>query len=203
VTGANFNPGRAGAAGRKHRLFFALVPDAGVRRQVSALQGVLVADSWVGNGRAVSPPNLHVTLAFLGMQDAAVIPEVSGIAACLPFEPCRVVLDRVGQFGRGSVLWLGAASIPPPLRAFQELLVQALIEAGIGHDPKPWKFHLTLYRRLRKPPPTLPAVAIEWELNGFELIESVGSRKGVEYHSIGRWKARAGGISQAVFGGSA
>lgn len=172
------------ATARKHRLFFALVPDAAVRRQVHELQQQLA-----GSGRAVAAANLHVTLAFLGMHEAAVIPEVCAIAARLEFPRCRVVLDRLGQFGRGRVLWLGAGTVPQPLHEFQLALVNALTAAGIGHDPKPWKFHLTLYRRLRKPPPTLGPVAIEWPLNGFELIESVGSKNGVEYRSIAKWKA--------------
>jgi RNA 2',3'-cyclic 3'-phosphodiesterase len=180
----------AGAAsgGKKHRLFFALVPDAGVRRQVRDIQQRLQL-----SGRAVSPPNLHVTLAFLGMQEAAVLSEVCAVASGLSFPPCRVTLDQLGQFGRGRVLWLGAGNLPAPLQEFQQSLVQALTAAGIGHDPKPWKFHLTLYRRLRKPPPTLGPVAIEWALSGFELIESVGSKNGVEYHSIARWKAPENG----------
>ena len=172
------------AVGQRHRLFFALVPDDAVRRQVLGVQHHLA-----GYGRAVAPPNLHVTLAFLGMQDAAVIPEVCDIAARLAFAPCRVTLDRLGQFGRGRVLWLGVESIPASLLEFQHSLVNALTAAGIGHDAKPWKFHLTLYRRLRKPLPTLGPVAIEWTLTGFELIESVGSKNGVEYHSIGQWNA--------------
>ena len=165
----------AASSGKKHRLFFALVPDDRVRRQVRDIQQCLE-----GSGRAVSPPNLHVTLAFLGMQEAAVISEVCAVAARLSFPPCRVVLDHLGQFGRGRVLWLGAGSLPAPLQAFQQSLAQALTAAGIGHDPKPWNFHLTLYRRLRNSPPTLGPVAIEWALSGFELIESVGSKTGVE-----------------------
>jgi len=173
-----------GAACQRHRLFFALVPDAAVRTEVLAVQQRLA-----GAGRIVAPPNLHVTLAFLGMQDASVIPAVCDIAARLAFAPCKVTLDRLGQFGRGRVLWLGVETIPAPLLEFQHTLVNALTAAGIGHDPKPWRFHLTLYRRLRKPLPTLGPVAIEWTLTGFELIESVGSKNGVEYHSIGQWNA--------------
>lgn len=173
----------------RHRLFFALVPDASVRRQVGEIQSRLDA-----GGRAVSPLNLHVTLAFLGMQEAAVIPQVRAIAAGLAFEPCRVVLDRLGQFGQGRVVWLGASDIPPALQAFQQSLATALTAAGIGHDPKPWKLHLTLYRRLRKPAPKLDSglgpVAIEWDLSGFDLIESVGAKTGVVYHSIGHWHAK-------------
>jgi 2'-5' RNA ligase len=182
---AGGHAGTAGGAGRRHRLFFAVVPPADVRRRVHELQGRLDC-----GGRAVRPENLHVTLAFLGMQHATVIAEAAEVAASLAFPACRVTLDHVGQFGRGSVLWLGTAAVPDALRAFQESLVAGLTEQGIGHDPKPWHLHLTLYRRLRKRPPTLDSVAIEWPLDGFELIESVGARNGVEYHSLARWKAR-------------
>lgn len=179
-------PSASPSAGQRHRLFFALVPPPAVRRQVHRVQRALDC-----GGRPVKAENLHVTLAFLGMQDAAVIPTITDIAGGLSFPPCRVALDHLGQFGRGSVLWLGAADIPDALRTFQQELVGALTAAGIGHDPKPWKLHLTLYRRLRKPLPTLDSVAIEWRLDGFELIESVGARNGVEYRSLAHWKARS------------
>jgi 2'-5' RNA ligase len=169
---------------KAHRLFFALVPGAAVIREAARVQAQLD-----GNGRAVPPANFHVTLAFLGLQEAAVIPEVCALAGRLQFEPCRVVIDQVGSFGRAGVLWLGASAIPDPLRRFQQNLMESLQAAGIGYDPKPWTFHLTLYRRLRKPFPILDDVAIEWPLDGFDLVESAAARKGVEYHSIGHWGA--------------
>ena len=68
-------------------------------------------------------------------------------------------------------------------------LVGALLDAGIGYDRKPWTFHLTLYRKLRKAPGIMDPVAIDWALDGFSLIESVGVKNGVEYHALGRWQA--------------
>ena len=183
---AGRDAGAAPGAGQRHRLFFAVVPPADVRQRVLELQRRL--DS---GGRAVRPDNLHVTLAFLGMQASSVIADAASVASGLEFPTCRVRLDSVGQFGRGSVLWLGATTIPEELRAFQRSLVAALTKAGIGHDPKPWQLHLTLYRRLRKRPPTLDPVAVEWRLDGFDLIESVGAKNGVEYHSLGHWSARS------------
>jgi len=169
---------------REHRLFFALVPDAGVRRRVAEFQRDL------GElGRAVPPANFHVTLAFLGLQPAAVIPRACEVAAGLRMPVCTVRLDRIGAFGRAGVLWLGASEIPDPLRCFQQQLMDGLQAAAIGHDPKPWTLHLTLYRRLRIPPPTLAPESIEWRLAGFDLVESAAARRGVEYRSIGHWKA--------------
>jgi 2'-5' RNA ligase len=86
---------------------------------------------------------------------------------------------------------MGVSEIPAALRDFQNSLVGAMLEAGIGHDRKTWRFHVTLYRKLRMPSPIMDPVAIEWSLNGFELIESVSVGNGVEYHSIGHWKARS------------
>ena len=82
-----------------------------------------------------------------------------------------------------------ASEVPEPLAAFQHELVGALLEAGIGHDRKPWKPHLTLYRKLRTPPPKMHTVAIRWRLEGFSLVESVSVKRGVVYHDIATWKA--------------
>ena len=167
---------------KPQRLFFALVPDRGVIDRVARLQRELGAE-----GRAAKPRQFHVTLAFLGMQRPEVVPDILDIAGRLSFEPCKVLMDRVGQFQRAGVLWLGASEVPASLQRFQHDLVGGLLDAGIGYDRKPWKFHLTLYRKMRKMPPTMDPVAIEWRLEGFSLIESVGVKNGVEYHPVGQW----------------
>ena len=169
---------------RSHRLFFALQPSESVRRGVSAIQRDCGAQ-----GRTVPAANFHVTMAFLGMQDADVIPRVCEVAAGLSFEPCEVTLDQLGRFKRAGVLWLGASYIPDSLVAFQHDLVSALLAAGIGYDRKPWKLHLTLYRKMRTAPPTIGPVAIKWPLDGFSLLESVSVNRGVEYHDIASWAA--------------
>ena len=171
---------------QRHRLFFSLEPDRGVRRELEQVQQSLVV-----SGRAAKPAQFHATLAFLGMQQAELIPEIRDIASSLSFEPCRIVLDHFGQFRRVGILWMGASEMPAALLEFQNALVGTLLEAGIGHDRKAWRFHVTLYRKLRKPSSIMDPVAIEWPLNGFDLIESVSVGNGVEYHSIGHWKARA------------
>jgi 2'-5' RNA ligase len=166
------------------RLFFALVPDAKVRRQVEQVQHSLAL-----SGRAAKPAQFHATLSFLGMQPAELMPEIQNIASGLSFRPCRVVMNRFGQFPRAGVAWLGADEIPQELLVFQEALVSALLAGGIGHDRKAWKFHITLYRKLRKQGPIMAPVEIVWPLNGFDLIESVNVGNGVKYNSIGHWKA--------------
>ena len=172
----------------KHRLFFALEPGDSVRQAVGRLQSTLGLDA-----RPVPAANFHVTLAFLGMQNPAVIPVVCDVASRLAFPPCEVTMDSLGRFKRAGVLWLGADEVSAVLQQFQQDLVEGLLEAGVGYDRKPWKFHLTLYRKLRKPPPTIDPVAIRWRLNSFSLVESVSVRRGVEYHRVGLWKAAGQG----------
>ena len=111
------------------------------------------------------------------------------VAAGVDFPRCELVLDRLGSFRRAGVLWLGASEVPPDLALFQHALVGALLDADIGHDRKPWKPHLTLYRKLRTPPPTMPTVAIRWRLERFSLVESVSVNRGVVYHDIATWNA--------------
>jgi len=171
---------------KSRRLFFALVPDRAVGSQIEEFQKSLEV-----SGRAAGPHQFHATLAFLGMQRQESLAVIVEAASRLTFQSCRLVLDRVGQFKRAGVLWLGVSEIPVALQDFQQSLVGAMLDAGIGHDRKPWEFHVTLYRKMRKPPPIMHPVAIEWTVNGFDLIESVSVGNGVEYHSIGHWKAKS------------
>jgi 2'-5' RNA ligase len=173
---------------RNYRLFFALVPDAAVLRALAGAQQALPK-----GGRPVSPANFHVTLAFLGSQDPGILGELQSIAGGLEFPPCTLTLDRFGHFPRAGVVWLGAEDIPDTLQDFRQALVEGLLDAGVEFDRKPWKFHVTLYRRLRKRPEIMDPVAIEWRLSGFDLMRSVSVEKGVEYHSLGHWPGRSGG----------
>jgi len=166
-----------------HRLFFALVPGQAVASRIRILQ-----DSLPVSGRAARPQQFHATLAFLGMQQQEALPMIMEAASSLKFRRCRVVLDRLGQFRHAGVLWLGASAIPDELQAYQRSLVAALLDAGIGHDRKPWKFHITLYRKMRINSPIIQPVAIEWTVTGIDLIESVSVGNGVEYHSVRHWE---------------
>ncbi len=169
---------------KKHRLFFALEPDEKVRREIHAVQKKLAC-----NGRKVPREQFHITLAFLGMQPAEIIPEVSAIASCVPFTPCSLVLDRPGTFRRAGVLWIGATIIPAALRNFHQALLDELERADIGYDHKAWEPHLTLYRRLRNSPVIMETVPVTWRLNQFSLIESINVKSGIEYCRQGCWKS--------------
>ncbi len=168
----------------KHRLFFALEPDEKVRREVHAVQTKLDC-----GGRKTPSEKIHITLAFLGQQAPEMIPVLCAIVSRLHFEPCTLVLDRLGTFRGLGVLWLGATAIPASLRDFHQSLLDELKRADIGYDRKAWKPHLTLYRRLRNKPGIMQFEAVNWRLNQFSLIESINVTGGVEYCRHGHWKS--------------
>ena len=169
----------------RRRLFFALEPGVAVRRRIHAIQASIGA-----SGKAVETEKFHVTLAFLGMQPPSVIPRLLQMASLLTLRRCTVSLDRIGQFRRTGVLWLGSSQVPEELETFRLALVEGLEQAGVDRDRKPWELHVTLYRRLKKVPTTINVKPVNWPLEGFSLIESVRVNNDVEYRRHGHWGSK-------------
>lgn len=164
------------------RLFFALDPDARTRRAIQARQRALALP-----GRPIAGPRLHATLVFLGDQPRECIAELCALAATVDFPPHSVRLDRVGTFARAGIAWLGASCLPAALPAFREDLVRALTGAGLDIEPKPWIFHVTLYRNLRKRPRTMHVDPVDWAVSRYVLMESVPEPEGPRYRVRGGW----------------
>jgi len=175
-----------------HRLFFAFFPDPATRRKIENLQRRLSHECGI-RGRVVKASQYHVTLAFLGNQPSERLPRLLAIGGHLDMPACSVACDCLGTFCRAGVLWFGTSNPPPELRAFQEQLCAALQQAEIAFDHKPWKFHLTLYRDLRTPCVSIRPEVVNWAPDGFSLVESISTEKGVEYRQLGHWNAGLSG----------
>lgn len=111
---------------KRHRVFFALWPDAETAEHLSALAGHLVAGLPDKAMRIVPAQNLHMTLAFIGAVDAAQLRTLQAIAGevseiflasaattddvdSLAHERAlRVRLDRLGFWAQGGILWAGS-----------------------------------------------------------------------------------------------
>lgn len=109
--------------------------------------------------------------------------------------PVRIVLDRLGHFPRARVGWLGCSAVDASLAAFRDGLLAALEAAGFAADVRPWVPHLTLYRKLRTPLPTLEFEPIVWRCDRFELLRTEPGKKGPVYRSVGRWEAASRDVS--------
>ncbi|SCL37338.1 2'-5' RNA ligase [Micromonospora pallida] len=138
------------------RLFVAIHPPpealADLAAQVARLRIGLAATAGT-NVRLADPANAHVTLAFLGeVEDdrLAAVEDALGraVGSCQGPEPPRLRLGRGGQFGRGrsTVLWVDVLGEVERLRTLAERIRDELRAAGLPHDDRPFRPHLTIAR---------------------------------------------------------
>ena len=176
-----------GEAAETVRLFFALWPP-------SELQGKLAA--WAkqaaGRGRAMRRENLHLTLAFLGDTEAALLPELIALAAGVRFAPIRLALDRVDYWKHNHIIWCGAEQDPPALTGLVSELRARLDSGGIAYDRKPFVSHMTLARDAAGLDAAPAWVPLAWDLADFALVTSVRIEGRVTYRVTQRFPALAG-----------
>ena len=154
------------------RLFFALLPDAGVRTQLRRLQ----KDLGQAGGRPVPEENLHLTLLFLGNVEAEKINAVRDIAEGIAGSPFDLTLDTFGGFRQNStrVLWLGPSEPPPELGALHQSLRRRIKKIGLRVKKEVYRPHVTLIRKAdpQKKLPEPPNPGIRWRACRCALIAS-------------------------------
>jgi 2'-5' RNA ligase len=152
----------------KHKLFFALWPDPATRAALARLQPLV-------QGRHIPAAKLHLTLAFLGQQDAARLPVLLAILEQLAMPPLQLSIDSLGYFARPHIAWAGMAQPPAALLDMQAQLMAALSAAGF--DPSThgaFKPHITLAREAKVAPPEgLSFDPVPWEVAQVALVESL------------------------------
>ena len=160
------------------RLFFALWPDDATRRALAGLQQALGPQA---GGRLVAEDNLHMTMAFLGMQPARRLPAIIEVLGRMVVPEMTLLVDTYGYFPRARIAWAGLGAPPQTLMALQAELVGALRECGIGHDKESaFRPHITLMRN---------AVAgglgaagpVCWEAPRLALVQSATAARGSTY----------------------
>ena len=171
-------------AGETARLFFALWPDAALQARLAAW-----ARQAARKGRPMRSENIHLTLAFLGDFEGALIPDLIALAREVPIAPIDLPLDHVGYWKHNRIIWCGAKEDPPALTALVEDLRARLDAGGIAYDRKPFVSHVTLVRNA----PGLDAapawVPLTWGAVDFALVTSVRIDGRVCYQVLQRFAA--------------
>ena len=156
------------------RLFFALWPDDVTRSALARLQFDLT-------GQKALFRNLHVTLAFLGEQDASLLPVLQEVLTQLDANSMQLEIDRRGHFSRNRIAWAGMQHPPLELTQLQENLVLALRAKQISFaDNAIFKPHITLAREADAPP-ALQFPAIHWHVKHVALVQSLNTADGLQY----------------------
>ena len=131
----------------------------------------------------------HLTLAFLGdIDDAEASRAMDALdAACAGSASVLLASDSLGKFGRptDATLWLGIAS-DPALATLAERVREELAARDVPFDPKPFRPHITLGRRMRIPKKPLPLLAfpLPAQAQTVTLFKSTLSRDGAEYKPL-------------------
>jgi len=163
-----------------HRLFFALWPDGRTREALAKLQAALP----LRGGRPMRSENIHLTLAFIGDVDGdtrdCLIRQARGVRAA----PLAFAIERVGHFPRPGVVWVGPQRTPDALIELVAGLNAALAPCGYQPERRPFRAHLTLFRKVARPPRPLDFAPIEWPVEAFCLVESLPEEGGVRYAVI-------------------
>lgn len=158
------------------RLFYALWPDDATRVHLQRLQVPVV-------GRKLRPENLHMTLAFLGLQSKSLLPMLTTLLDRLPVQGFMLAIDRYGYFSEPRIAWAGPSE-SPPLLALQQSLMRALRQAQvpIRHEGT-FTPHVTLARdAIRVDQPIVPGRW--WHVGRIVLAQSIQLQGGVIYSPI-------------------
>ena len=135
-------------------------------------------------GRYLTPHNLHLTLAFIGMWPE----DITGLLPSVQ-TPFSITLSHLGVFPGAKVLWAGIE----PSEALNRLALQirqVLAEAEIPFDRQDFNPHITLLRK-----PVIPENLILSEMlvpQATMIVEDVclyrsdHLENGMEYTVIGR-----------------
>jgi len=163
------------------KLFFALWPS---HRQREMLRDTIGPALTSVEGSVVDRRNWHITLVFIGDFPEERIPTL--LAAAKQIEPgeIRLRFDSVTFWQRPKIACIHARIVPPELETLVHSLQRVLIPFGYAPDPRVYRPHITVARKVRAFPETRLARPIELNWTEFELVESVSLRGEVQYHPV-------------------
>ena len=129
------------------RLFISINFDARTKQKIIAVQNRL---EQCVSGKFVHPDNIHLTLAFLGEVSPSRTQAVKQAMNQTHSSKLQLTFDHTGCFNRNGdgVWWLGIKH-EETLIKLQKTLTCALIVSGFSLDPRPFKPHITLARRVK------------------------------------------------------
>lgn len=173
------------ASTNTRRLFFALLPDQIIQRQLQRVADKVKA----GDCRQVPPNNLHLTLAYLGPTNAwdqACYESVARDLSCPQFE---LSLSKLEVFERARVAVMSSdLDDSPGLARLHERLIDALNrQCGFEPESRPFHPHVTLHRHYTAPCSGHAPTALTWKVTQIALVESVSKPGGVCYEPLGIW----------------
>lgn len=163
------------------RLFFALWPSP---RQREILRDTIGPATSTVEGNPVDRRNWHITLVYIGAFPVDRIPELQAAVGDIDPGEIRVRFDTLTYWQRPRVAAMLTRTVPPELEQLVQSLQKALIPFGYAPDPRVYRPHITVARKVRAFQEIRLARSIELSWTEFTLVESVSVRGGVQYHPL-------------------
>jgi 2'-5' RNA ligase len=163
------------------KLFYALWP---AERQRELMRDIINPAVSEVEGVLVDRRNWHVTLVFIGDFDEEDIPGLHAAARGIEPFNIRLRFDRINFWQAPKIATLNPRNEPAELGSLVKSLEEMLQPFGFLPKERVYRPHITVARRAR-PFPEIPlARPIDLEWSDFELMESVSTTRGVQYHPL-------------------
>jgi RNA 2',3'-cyclic 3'-phosphodiesterase len=156
-------------ASHSSRLFLALWPDDDTRASLAQCR-----DEWTWCPAAAPEPDkrLHLTLHYLGPVATRRLPQ---LIEYLAVSLVRFVLNMGrAQLWPNGIATLTPMEAPPALTALHATLGERLEHLGLDTETRRYRPHVTLARRALGSTTPAKLRSVQWQVNGFALVESKG-----------------------------
>ena len=178
----------------EHNYFFALSPDAEVRRQLGQVADDLKANDSL-NGSWVARERYHLTLHHLGQFPEAypdLVKRALEAANNIQTEAFTIKLDHFMSFdsktGKFPCVLTSKYELPE-LKNFWQLLKNSLFTRRLGLElANTFTPHATLLYSRQPVTKNYAVTPIQWQVKDFVLIESLVGKS--EHIELGRWPLR-------------
>ncbi len=164
------------------RLFFALWPSQSVRAEIYALNQRVA----LSNVRHLRPENLHLTLLYLGMIDAATQQAIVDSVGQITAAKFEFVLDGLAHWQEPRILCLTVSQQPKAMLDLVQALIAIVKPLPIFLHDRPYRAHVTMVRKVKQPY-ALAVPPIHWQASEFVLVESCSTPNGIRYEILQSW----------------
>lgn len=170
-----------------HRLFFAFWPDDSMRE---ALVHATHKAARASGGRPVPAENLHSTVVFLGSVPEDRLPAVAAAADQLQRAPLQLTFDRLEHWAKPALLCLGCTAPEQSASDLATSLSKLLLGQGLAPEPKPYRPHVTIARKVARPREVGAMHPLDWRIDQLTLMESITAPEGPRYTVLQQWPLR-------------
>ncbi|HMK85878.1 MAG TPA: RNA 2',3'-cyclic phosphodiesterase [Steroidobacteraceae bacterium] len=166
------------------RAFFAALPDERTRERIASLSEALDLDK---GSRRTPLENLHMTVAFVGELAPEQIALLRELGAKQRAQQFVLRLDTYEYWAVPKIVVALASELPAALQALRAGLRDGLARSGLALDPKPFRPHLTLAKKVLQAPELQAMSEVAWRVRGFQLMRSVQAARGSVYTVLDTW----------------